>query len=146
MFLVFGLAQLGGAVAIGLLGRLLAPTVAFEGCDPGVLGLVAGFGLTAGGLRLSLFGAVEMSGRTLMWILLGLSGLSHLAHGDFVSLGGGAVGALVGWAVAKETLPMLWDRLRLRWLRRRYKVLEGGARSARGPRGPGKSPGPGYLN
>lgn len=129
MLMLFAVAQLAGAIATAALGRLLAPSTIFDGCTPGVFGLVAAFGVLYSRVPVHLFGLLQMRGRTTALLVLGLSVVTQLLNREWVMLAGGAVGIAVGWALvsgagARVTLGL--DRLRLWRLRRRYKVISGG--------------------
>jgi membrane associated rhomboid family serine protease len=129
MLLVFAASQLAGAIITAAVGRLVAPTGVFDGCGPGVFGLIAAFGVLLGPIPLHFLGLVEVRGRTLALIYIGLSFAVGLYHGEYVSLAGDAAGIAMGWALAAgaaSRLVLAWDRFRLWRLRRRYKVISGG--------------------
>jgi membrane associated rhomboid family serine protease len=129
MLVIFGAAQVAGALAIAGVGRLLAPQAHFDGCSPGVFGLMAAFGVLYGPVPLRFFGLLEMRGRTMALLVIGLSLLTSLLNQDFVSVAGDVAGLLVGWAVtarAGSQLGAAWGRMRLWRMRRRYKVISGG--------------------
>lgn len=131
---IFVAAQLAGTLVLAGIGRLLTPELTYAGCDPGVIGLLGAFAVYYGPRRLSLFGAVDLSGRVVAWLFLGLSLLVRLLQGDWAGLGGAITAAGVGLLLAGgtgERLAILWDRLRLHRLRRKYRVIDGGKSGAR---------------
>jgi membrane associated rhomboid family serine protease len=129
MLTAFVAGQLAGALAQAAVGRAVAPTMLIAGCGPGTMALVAAFGVVYSRVPLSLFGVADMRGRTMALLVLGFTFAQLLMRLDLVTMAGMAAGALAGWAVlsnAASSLTTLWDRLRLRRLRRRYKVISGG--------------------
>jgi membrane associated rhomboid family serine protease len=140
MLIGFFSAQIFGMLAVAVIGRWLAPDgepeqflhnayAGFSGASPGVCGLIAAFGVYYGPIPLRFFGIVEMRGRTMALIVLGLSFGTGLINRDFVMLAGDVVGAATGWGFASgagERISLAWERWKLWRLRRRYKVIPGG--------------------
>ena len=129
MLVLFAAAQIVGAIATAAAGRLLAPSIILDGCTPGVFGLVAAFGVLYSRVPIHLFGLIQMRGRSMALLVLGLSYFTGLLNREWVSLLGGAAGIAVGWALVSRVggrMTTSWERFRLWRLRRRYKVISGG--------------------
>ena len=129
MLLVFGAAQLAGTLVTALVGRATRPDALLDGCEAGVIGLLAAFGVHYSAVRMHFFGLVEMRGRTIALVFLGIAFFIALLNGQLEFAFGWTVAAGVGWAIAGgggDGIALALDRLRLWRLRRRYKVIPGG--------------------
>ena len=133
MLTLFAVAQLAGAVAVALVGRLLHIDGIVGGCAYGIVGLVVAFGVAYGAVPLRVFGIAELKGRTLALIIVGvglvIATVNAVFTGDYRALAGQLCGIVAGFAIMGGTLARL-DNARQQWklkrMRRRYKVIPGG--------------------
>ena len=128
MFLVAGVL---GNVAAALVSRACGAPAMYDGCSMPVLALFVAYGRLYGREMTQVFGALVLQARHVALFFVALALLMDLFqgfHGDWGSLAGTLVAIAVGYiGAAPGGLRELRDYLRVRRLRRRYRVLEGGA-------------------
>ena len=107
----------------------------FDGCSFAILALFVGFGRLYGKQPARVLGSLVLQARVLALIFVAFSALVALTQGNWGHLAATFVVAIVGYlGVAPGGMRELRDLLRVRRLRRRYRVLEGGAsRRTRSP-------------
>jgi membrane associated rhomboid family serine protease len=121
---------LGAGVVVLVSGALFFPQIPVLGASGAIYGLVAAWAITQPNRVVYLFGVFPIKGKhfALIPIVFALAdflvqgqGTSHAAH-----LGGLATGALLvtGWWKPQK----LYRQVRLLWLRRKLKVIDGGGR------------------
>jgi membrane associated rhomboid family serine protease len=126
--------------AAGILANVAAASVAqalglrtsYDGCSPAVMAVLVAFGRLYGRETTPVFGGLVLQARQVVLFFIGLSLILDLiqgfSQGDWGLLTGTLVAMLVGYiAAAPGGLREIRDYLRVRRLRRRYRVLEGGA-------------------
>jgi membrane associated rhomboid family serine protease len=123
-------ATVGYLVAAGV-GLWLAPGAAMAGTDPFLFVLLAAGGVLYGRQQVLFFGAMPARADVISWIFCGIWLVMLLAGRDFV----GVARDLAAFAISvlmlrrgmmSATMKGAIPRLRLWWLRRRYKVIDGG--------------------
>ncbi len=154
---VFAGGAVGGALAAGLVGRLIAPDAMVPIYIASTTGLLMAFGAAWRGQPVMAYGIAQMRASTMAWIFFGISVVSVLAQIEDVSwrivvleLAGLAGAAAAGWFLAGGqgrggSLRDSFDRLRMWRLRRRYRVLTGG-RDARDQAGGDDRGPPRWMN
>lgn len=137
-FLYFaGSAGVLAALAAAAVGRLvpgLAAVPVYLDSSPLFMALLSAFAGLFAEQRVSFFGIGEpVSGRGLSYFLIGISLLSALLRSAWPDLAASAAAAYFGLAFVRrdgggllQGARRLYQRLRLRWLRQRYKVIDGG--------------------
>ena len=129
-----------GHVAAGVVSRLTGTAFIYEGCSLAVLALFVAFGRLYGREMMQVLGALVLQARQLTMLFVGFALVQDLiqgfAQGDWGSLAGTVVAVTVGYlGAAPGGLRELYDLVRARRLRRRYRVIEGGAaRRSRSPK------------
>jgi membrane associated rhomboid family serine protease len=101
----------------------------FGGASFAVLALIAAFGRIYDRTPMSIFGAFSLQARHIAMALVAWSVVASLAGPvvNWASLAATAVAVLVGvFGATPRGFDGLWDALKLRRLRRRYRVIEGG--------------------
>jgi membrane associated rhomboid family serine protease len=101
----------------------------FGGASFAVLTLIVAYGRIYGRTPISFLGAVSLQARYLSIALVGWTVVSALAGPvvNWASLAAAAVAVLVGYFLGVPgALDSMWDSLKVRRLRRRYRVIEGG--------------------
>jgi membrane associated rhomboid family serine protease len=128
-----GLFLVGGMLtnlAYAVVARRLFGGALFAGASFAVLTLIVAFGRIYGRTPMAIFGALSLQARYLSMALVGWTVLDALA-GPFVnwaSLAATAVAVAIGYFFGVPgVLDTVWDTLKLRRLRRRYRVIDGGA-------------------
>ncbi len=87
-----------------------------------------------------MFGALTMQARHLAWIFVGWGVVASLFRADWAQLAATLVAAAAGYLFAAPGgFREAWGSFRIRRLKRRYRVLDGGA-------GPPRHPPKKYLN
>jgi membrane associated rhomboid family serine protease len=102
----------------------------FGGASFAVLTLIVAFGRIYDRAPMSIFGALTVQARYITIALVGWYVVAALAGPavNWASLAGTAAAIAVGYiGAAPGSLDGLWDALKLRRLRRRYRVIDGGA-------------------
>jgi membrane associated rhomboid family serine protease len=106
----------------------------FDGCAFAVLALFCAFGRIYGRAPTQVFGALTMQARHLAWIFVGWGVVASLLRGDWAQLAATLVAAAAGYLFAAPGgFREAWGTFRIRRLKRRYRVLEGGAAPKRQP-------------
>ncbi|HXU62928.1 MAG TPA: rhomboid family intramembrane serine protease [Polyangia bacterium] len=134
----------GVAANIALAGiahlRTYQSGVVFDGCAFAVLALFCAFGRIYGRAPTQVFGALSMQARHLAWIFVGWGVVAALLRADWAQLVATLVAAAVGYLFAAPGgFREAWGTFRIRRLKRRYRVLDGGA-------GPPRRPPKNYVN
>jgi len=124
-------------LALAAVARLVGSSQVQDGCGFAVLALFVAFGRMYDQAQTQVLGALFMKARHLAMIFVGWALIAYLVRGDLPGVAGTVVASALGFLLARGGLTDLWAGLRLRRMRRRYRVIEGG-RS-----GGGK---PSYLN
>jgi membrane associated rhomboid family serine protease len=109
--------------------HLLGGVEPFGGASFAALTLIVAYGRIYGRTPMSLFGAWAVQARYISIALVGWSVVAALAGPtvDWASLAATAVATLVGYFLGVPgALDSMWDSLRVRRLRRRYRVIDGG--------------------
>lgn len=116
--------------AIGLLLGGLATQAPISGMSPFVFAAMVGYGMQFGDRNVQFFGVIPMKGKTLAIGMAAVLVLVTILNQDWV-FGGAQIGAMAAaWFLTSGRFtPRLWV---LQWrrarLRKRYTVLDGGAR------------------
>lgn len=120
-------------VAIALVLRVRPVGHPYEGASYALLALFVAFGRINGRQSVGLWPtSLMLQARLLSLILVGWAAVAALARGDWPSLAATGVAAAVGYfGAAGGGLREIYDLWRARRLRRRYRVLEGGAAARR---------------
>ena len=117
-------------LAIAVVWRLrpFAPPIYDDGCWNSVLALYVVFGRIHGRTQTRVLGGLFLQARTLAIIFVAWSALANLARLDWGGLAGTLVAAGIGYlGGTRGGLGEAWAALKARRLRRRYRVIDGGA-------------------
>jgi membrane associated rhomboid family serine protease len=105
-----------------------------DGCAFAVLALFCAFGRIYGRAPTQVFGALTMQARHLAWIFVGWGVVASLLRADWAQLAATLVASAAGYlGAAPGGLREAWGTFRIRRLKRRYRVLDGGAAPQRRP-------------
>jgi membrane associated rhomboid family serine protease len=100
-----------------------------DGCAFAVLALFVAYGRIYGRTPTPVLGGLVLQARTFALVFVGFFAVMSLSRADWASLAATAVTTVAGYLLAAPGgLAQAWAGLKARRLRRRYKVLEGGAR------------------
>jgi membrane associated rhomboid family serine protease len=132
-------------LAAGVLSNLAIAAVAHtgayrsgdvrDGCSFAVLALFVAFGRIFGRAPAQLLPGLVLQARYLALMFVGWGVVVGLVRRDWPGLAATAVASAVGYLLgAGGSLRELIDGIRARRLRRRYRVIEGGAGRRRGPK------------
>ncbi|HEY3351679.1 MAG TPA: rhomboid family intramembrane serine protease [Polyangia bacterium] len=122
-------------LAAALVGAAAGWRTPLGGCGPSIVAMMAAFGTMYRREQVLFFGFAPMKGLHVALFFVGLWVVLALLAADFVGVVAYVAAAGLGVAMANGTLPLgrILDRLaqareklRLRRLRRRYKVIQGG--------------------
>ena len=112
----------------------------FEGCSFAVLALFCAFGRIYGRAPTQVWGALSMQARHVAWIFVGWGVVASLLRADWAELAATLIASAAGYLFAAPGgFREAWGTFRIRRLKRRYRVLDGGA-------GPPRHPPKKYLN
>jgi membrane associated rhomboid family serine protease len=116
-------------LAFALVSRhLFGDVMPFGGASFAVEALFVAFGRIYGRAMVNLFGVFAVQARYIAIAFIGWDVVVALAAVNWPELGGIAAATVLGYLAATPGgLDGLWDTLKLRRLRRRYRVIEGGA-------------------
>lgn len=107
----------------------------FDGCSFAVLALFCAFGRIYGRAPTQVFGALQLQARHLALIFVGWGVVASLIRLDWAQLAATLVASAAGYlGAAPGGLREAWGSFRIRRLRRRYRVLDGGAAPPRPPK------------
>jgi membrane associated rhomboid family serine protease len=126
LFLFYG-AGLSANVILAIMMAVFHFPALFAGCGDSVLGLFVAFGVQYGRTQVRVFGALAMEARWLAGILVGMSILSPLLQGAWLSLLGTLVAVAFAYFVSGGRIDDLTSILR-RDRRARIQILDGGKR------------------
>ena len=133
LFLVAGILA-NTTVALLWSLRTFRPPFYGDGCLFPVLAFFMAWGRIYGRAPAQILGGLYVQARNGALILVGTSMLISLAQGNWPTVVGSVVAALVGYfGAAPGLLKDAWGSLRARRLRRRYRVIEGGNQPPRKP-------------
>jgi len=111
-------------LAVGALASATAPTVGASGA---IMGLVVAWAISYPNRLVYVFGVFPIKGKYFAMLPIGYAALDFIVGGSGVShsahLGGLAIGALLVTGYWRPT--RIRNRLRLMWLRRNLRVIEG---------------------
>jgi membrane associated rhomboid family serine protease len=128
-FFVFALAtSLAGTIAGTLAALALDSPAAVVGYDPMVYGAIVAFGILYGRQQVQFFGVIPMTGRQLMFGILGFVTL-FVILGQQWSLGAAyaaAMGVAAMLATGKWNPRLWWYKWRHKRARQRLEVIDGG--------------------
>jgi membrane associated rhomboid family serine protease len=130
---LFFVAGILANVAAALVAHASGVRVSYEGCSWPVLAMFVAFGRLQGRQMTAVFSAaLVLQARVVALVFVGLGVIVSIIQGVSTGDWGGLVGTLVAVAVgylvaAPGGLRELYDSIRVRRLRRRYRVIEGGA-------------------
>jgi membrane associated rhomboid family serine protease len=113
----------------------------FDGCSFAVLALFVAFGRIYGRAPAQVLGGLYLQARHLALIFVGWALLASLLRADWAQLVATVVASVVGYlGAAPGGLRQAWSALKVRRLRRRYRVIAGGApRPSKGAGRPSKN-------
>lgn len=124
----------------GILGNIVGALVSlgsgvsvlYEGASFAILAMVVAVGRLLGREQMQIFRALVLEARYLALFFLALAVITDLIRGfdqgDWGSMAGTVVAVVIGYLLAAPGgLRQILDGLRVRRLRRRYRVIEGGA-------------------
>lgn len=101
----------------------------FDGCSSAVLALFVAFGRIYGRTPAQIIGGLFLQARTIAIIFVVWAALASVARGDWATLAATIVTTIVGYlAAAPGGLREAWGSFKIRRLKRRYRVIDGGAR------------------
>lgn len=128
MLALFFVAGILANLAFAVVSRtLLGNVIPFGGATLAVLGLFVAFGRIYGRMQVNLFGVFAVQARYIAVAFVAWDAVFALAAVNWPELAGIAVATVVGYLLAAPGgLGGLWDALKVRRLRRRYRVIEGG--------------------
>jgi membrane associated rhomboid family serine protease len=107
----------------------------FDGSTFAVLALFCAFGRIYGRAPTQILGALSMQARNVALIFVGWGVIASLMRLDWAQLVATLVAAAAGYlGAAPGGLREAWGTFRIRRLRRRYRVLDGGASPPRPPK------------
>jgi membrane associated rhomboid family serine protease len=128
LFLVAGVAANVTVAGVWALRPYQPPTYA-DGCLFPVLAFFMAWGRIYGRAPAQILGGLYVQARNGALILVGTAMLISLAQGNWPSVVGAIVAAVIGWfGAAPGLLKDAWGTLKARRLRRRYRVIDGGNR------------------
>jgi membrane associated rhomboid family serine protease len=108
--------------------RLYRAGTVFDGCSFAVLALFVAFGRIYGRAPVQILGGLTLQARHLALIFVGWGVLASLLRADWAQLAATLVTSVVGYlGAAPGGLSEAWGALKVRRLRRRYRVIDGGA-------------------
>jgi membrane associated rhomboid family serine protease len=129
-FLTFlAITVLVGNLVSALVGLALGATlVPLHGLDPFILASIVAFGVLFANQQVALFGVINMRGRTLAIGFVVLQVMLTLIDRNWVRGAGTLAAMATAWLMTSGGFtPNLWLlRLRRWWLKKRYKVIDGG--------------------
>ena len=101
------------------------------GPECGLFAISASWWFAYGSARAHLFGRIPVRIDVVSWIFCGIALAMAMVHRDWMTVAGDVTAATAAWLVVRGggtrlNFGLSWARLRLWWLRRRYKVLDGG--------------------
>jgi membrane associated rhomboid family serine protease len=123
---IFFAAGVLGFVAMALVGRVAKSYGLGDGCSYAVLALFVAFGKMYDRTPAQVLGGLTLQARYLAMILVGWALVADLMRGNWPGLAASLVATAVGFVLAGGGPRDLLSLLRTRWLRRRYRVLDGG--------------------
>jgi membrane associated rhomboid family serine protease len=128
MLALFFVAGILANLAFAVVSRaLLGEVMPFGGASLAVLALFVAFGRIYGRTMVNLFGVFAVQARYIAIAFVGWDVVFALAAVNWAELAGIAVATLVGYLLAVPgALDSFWDGLKVRRLRRRYRVIDGG--------------------
>lgn len=134
--LMFFACTLAGSVVVSLLHFATHYVYTPAGSGAALFGMIAASAFIYGPQPVLLFGAKPARADIVAWIFCGVILLMEVVQLDFLGAVGDLAGGAAAWMVVRGGFPSFdvgtrWARLRLWWLRRRYKVLDGGKSSSR---------------
>lgn len=147
-FLVFaGSTSVAGTVAGTLAGLVTGREVPVVGYDPMVYGAIVAFGILYARQPVQFFGVLPMTGRQLMFGILGFVALFVLLgrQWELAAAYAAAMGLAALLASGRWNPRLWWYRLRHRRARSSLQVLDGGRGTSRARREPGDDEPP-WLN
>lgn len=101
----------------------------FDGCSHAVLALFVAFGRIYGRAPTQVLGGLFLQARTLAFVFVGFSLLVSLVRADWALFAGTIVTTAVGYfGAAPGGWNEAWAAFKARRARRRYRVIEGGAK------------------
>jgi hypothetical protein len=114
-----------------VVGLWLNPGQTLAGAEPALFALMAASGIYYGRQQVMAFGMVPARADIIAWIFCGIWILGALLQRDYVRVVSNLCAGLSAFPLLRTRLPRVrlsgrWARLRLWWLRRRYKVIDGG--------------------
>jgi membrane associated rhomboid family serine protease len=123
-------------IAIGVVAHLCGVLDTYDGCSFAVLALFMAYGRIYGRQQTQVLGRLFLQARTLALIFFGWAVVMDVTRGDWGGLAGTLVASAIGYfGAARGGFRELYDLVRARRLRRRYRVIEGGAsRRGRSPK------------
>jgi membrane associated rhomboid family serine protease len=128
LFLGGGILANLGFAAVSALSAYHAGDIT-DGCAFAVLALFVGYGRIYGRTPTPVLGGLVLQARTFAMVFVAFFAVMSLSRGDWASLAGTAVTTVAGYLLAAPGgISQLWAGIKARRLRRRYRVLEGGAR------------------
>jgi len=106
---------------------LLGDVIPFGGATLAVLALFTAYGRIYGRMQVNLFGVFAVQARYIAIAFVAWDVVFALAAVNWPELAGVGMAALIGYLLAVPgALESLWDGLKVRRLRRRYRVIDGG--------------------
>jgi rhomboid protease GluP len=128
MLVLFFVAGILANLAFAMVSRaLLGGVIPFGGASLAVLALFVAFGRIYGRTMTNLFGVFAVQARYIAIAFVAWDVVSALAAVNWPEMAGIATASLVGYLLAVPgALDSLWDGLKVRRLRRRYRVIDGG--------------------
>ena len=109
--------------------RTFAAGDVFDGCSCAVLALFVAFGRIYGRTPTQVLGGLFLQARTLAIVFVVWAALASVVQRDWAYLAATVVTTIVGYlGAAPGGLREAWGSFKIRRLKRRYRVIDGGAR------------------
>jgi membrane associated rhomboid family serine protease len=124
----FAITSLAGTVVGCTAGLVLGPYEAICGLDPFIYGAIVAFGIVYARQPVQFFGVLPLTGRQLMYGILGFLALSVIVQQHW-ALGASYAAAMIAAAIltSKRWSPSVaWKRWRIARARGRLKMMSGG--------------------
>jgi membrane associated rhomboid family serine protease len=129
LLLYFGAGAVSNLAVAGMARLTPGPADVFGGFSLALLALFVALGRLQGRAPAQAFPGVVLQTRLLAWGWVALALLLYLLDRNWPLAVGTVVAAIAGYLGAAPGGPReIYDAVRMRWLRRRYRVLDGGAR------------------
>jgi membrane associated rhomboid family serine protease len=123
----FAATSFTAAVASALVGLMTHPDLPASGVSPFIYASIAAFGVLYAEQQVALFGVIQMKGKSLAIGMTVVIVLVTVLDRNWVRGSGTLAAMALAWLITSGFAPnLMMLKLRRWWLKRRYKVLDGG--------------------